>query len=88
MSSSKSVTFVLVVLAVTLAAAAPSVALSTSNAKRSLPPACLRAATSLCMGSSTNAMTCLKNLAKAGDSRVDQACTSALAEQATTSMTP
>ena len=78
-SAAATVVLVELVALVVVAAPSPSFA-AAAYTKRSMPSACLRAATSLCTGSSTNSMTCLKKLAKEGDSRVSQACTLALVE--------
>lgn len=43
-----------------------------------LPSACLRDATALCQGATTNSLACLMKLAKAGDVRVSKACSTAL----------
>ena len=65
----------LIVLGTLLALAAVSPTLAATN---TLPSACLRDATTLCHGTTTNSLTCLMQLAKAGDVRVSKACSTAL----------
>ena len=65
----------LIVLGTLLALAAVSPTLAATN---TLPSACLRDATTLCHGTTTNSLTCLMQLARAGDARVSKACSTAL----------
>ena len=67
------------VLGTLLALAAVAPTLAAVNIKtNTLPPACLRDATALCQGTTTNSLTCIMQLAKAGDIRVSKACSTAL----------
>ena len=62
-----------------LVAVPPTLAAAKTATKTStLPPACLRDATALCQGTTTNSLTCIMQLAKAGDIRVSKACSTAL----------
>ena len=51
---------------------------SASAGPPSMPAACLRAATSLCQGSHTSALRCLRDKVRSGDAAVPQACSEAL----------
>lgn len=72
----------LLVLSTVLLALAtmPAASLGKRRSKHNarLPAACLRDATALCHGASTNTLRCLSKLVKAGDIRVSHACSSTL----------
>lgn len=74
-SSSFSSSTLLLALCLVLLACVASAA-----ATKPVPAACLRAATSLCRGAQTDALSCLVTKARDGDAQVPQECSDALKE--------